>query len=210
MKVREELAKKMSLKTTKSIATNASIYAIAKALPSSVAQLQKLPFKELHGDKKGQKYGQVFVAEVRAFLCENRLTHLLREDTRASPPPGVSSSACVPSPDEGPEEFISVGGPQGGPPGGPPLDVTDACISQRYWQQDIKGPPGAPWGAPGGPPRGPPGGATGGPPGGATGGPPGGPVGGTPGGPPGGPPGGAPPPDPQMWGPEDLDCLDSF
>ena len=50
--LREELAKKGKLKTTKTIATNAAIDAVVRSLPSSLAQLQTLPFKELQGGKK--------------------------------------------------------------------------------------------------------------------------------------------------------------
>lgn len=50
--VREDLARRASLRTTKTVATNAAIDAIVRQLPSSLAQLQELPFRELQGGKK--------------------------------------------------------------------------------------------------------------------------------------------------------------
>ncbi|KAL8433032.1 hypothetical protein ACSSS7_004143 [Eimeria intestinalis] len=110
MNVREDLAKRASLRTTKSIATNAAVDAMVRHLPATLAQLQALPFKELQGGKKGEKYGQILVAEVRAFLCENRMTHLLREDARGMPPPGASMPSLPAAADTGDEEFVSIGG----------------------------------------------------------------------------------------------------
>ncbi|KAL8274532.1 hypothetical protein Esti_001553 [Eimeria stiedai] len=145
--VREDLAKRASLRTTKSIASNAAVEAMVRHLPTTLAQLQALPFKELQGGKKGEKYGQILVAEVRAFLCENRMTHLLREDARGMPPPGVSLPALPATENTGDEEFVSVGGPtepslalqestrrpscSGTAPGGVPFSQT--CVSQSVY-----------------------------------------------------------------------------
>ncbi|XP_026191869.1 uncharacterized protein LOC34622414 [Cyclospora cayetanensis] len=149
MAVREDLARRGGLRTTKSIATNAAVEGMVRYLPTCLSQLQDLPFKELHGEKKGQKYGQVFVDEVRTFLCENRLTHLLREQTRVTPPPpGASCSRLPRVEDTDTEEFISIGGTLSAPQGPlrsveaqacsnydpfqPPL-ATQACVSQSMY-----------------------------------------------------------------------------
>ncbi|KAL8426078.1 hypothetical protein Efla_007351 [Eimeria flavescens] len=138
---REELATTANLRTTKSIATNAAIEAVVQRLPATVAQLQALPFKELQGGKKGEKYGQVFVTEVRAFLSENHLTHLLQDTAR--PPPLAALPAAEDADDE---EFISIGGeaenpqnfhsPAGKPEitGGPPkLNSLQPWVSQSIY-----------------------------------------------------------------------------
>ncbi|KAL8442075.1 hypothetical protein Emag_006672 [Eimeria magna] len=147
MNVREDLAKRASLRTTKSIASNAAVDAMVRHLPATLAQLQSLPFKELQGGKKGEKYGQILVAEVRAFLCENRMTHLLKEDARGMPPPGASMPALPAAEDTGDEEFVSIGGTtepslalqastrrascSGAAPGGVPFSQT--CVSQSVY-----------------------------------------------------------------------------
>lgn len=56
LNVRDDLARRASLRTTKSIATKAAIEAIARELPATLAQLQTLPFKELQGGKKVRRY----------------------------------------------------------------------------------------------------------------------------------------------------------
>lgn len=52
LNVREDLARRACLRTTKSIATNSAVDEIVRQIPTTLAQLQALPFKELKGGKK--------------------------------------------------------------------------------------------------------------------------------------------------------------